>query len=375
MLFVQAPRVVRAILGATLSVLAAAVVAQSSSTTVTIVDTEGRTVEVPAQPERVLLGFYFEDFYAIVGDTAFDRVVAISRATWADWRASQWDAYVAVAPRIADLVDVGEVEAGTFNIEAALAARPDVAIFAKWQYTALGDAIDKMEAAGIPVVVADFNAQTVEMHEASALLIGKLMNTEDRARRLVDEYKTAVADVVARVASAGGQNKPVYVELGNKGPDTVGNSYGVGMWGGVIEMAGGDNIAAGKVEAWGPLSPEYVLSRNPEIVILAGSAWRNRPTAVLMGFGVKGETTRSRMRPYTARPGWASLDAVRNGEVHAVYHGGTRTLYDYTFLQYIAKQLHPQAFADVDPEANHRRFYEQYLPVDADGVFMLGLGK
>ncbi|MBC6404525.1 MAG: hypothetical protein GDA41_02125 [Rhodospirillales bacterium] len=39
----------------------------------------GREVEIPKQPERILLGFYFEDFFAIGGPNAYDRVVAISK--------------------------------------------------------------------------------------------------------------------------------------------------------------------------------------------------------------------------------------------------------------------------------------------------------
>lgn len=342
-----------------------------------LIDTENREVSVPDNPQRVLLGFYFEDFYAIVGPQAFDRVVAISKDTWAGWRPAQWKRYLAVTPRLDQLADIGEVESGTFNIEVAIASKPDVAIFAAWQYRGLGEAINKLEAAGIPVVVVDFNAQTLEMHEKSALALGKLMGAESRAQQLVDEYRAAVTDVQARVRASSSKNakKRVYVELGNKGAETYGNSYGNTMWGKVIEMAGGENIAADKIEAWGALNPEYVLASNPELIIIPGSAWLNRPEAVLMGFDIKPEITVERLRPYVERPGWDGLAAVKNGEVHSLYHGGSRTLYDYAFLQYIAKCLHPEAFADIDPVASHRRFYDTYLPIQADGTFMVQLSN
>lgn len=145
------------------------------------------------------------------------------------------------------------------------------------------------------------------------------------------------------------------------------------MWGGVVGLAGGENIALGKVDNWGPLSPEYVLAQDPGVVIIPGSGWVGRDQAVLMGCGVTADTTRERLRPYTERAGWSGLDAIKQGEVHVLYHGGARTLYDYAFLQYVAKVLHPDAFADVDPAQNHRRFYETYLPVAADGTFMVRL--
>lgn len=341
-------------------------------------DLEGRQVSLPAPARRVLLGFNYEDFLAIVGPGAIDRVVALSRSPWRDWRPKQYAAYAAALPALETLTDVGDVDSGSFSIEAAIAARPDLAILAAWQARALGAGLQKLEAAGVPVAVIDYNAQTLERHVASTLLIGRLMGTEDRAGRLAGAYRAAVEDTLARVAKAeaarpGGERRRVYVELGQKGPAEYGNSYGRGMWAGVIEMAGGLNIAAGQIGNWGPLSPEYVLASRPEVVLITGSEWLKAPNAVLMGFGIDPALTRERLAGYQARPGWAGLPAVAAGEVHALYHGGARTLYDTVYLRYLAKVLHPAAFADVDPQAELARFYRENLPLAADGSFMLRL--
>ena len=223
------------------------------------------------------------------------------------------------------------------------------------------------------MVVVDYNAQTVEKHVASTLLIGQIMGTGDRAKALADEYAAAVADVEARVAKAGGTPKRVYVELGNKGAGEYGNSYGNTMWGGVIRLAGGENIAEGQIAKWGPLNPEYVLARDPEAVFIAGSDWVGKDQAVLMGPGIEEATTLARLKPYSERPGWEAMSAVGEGNMHAIYHGGARTLYDYAFLQYIAKALHPEAFPDVDPQATLERFFATYLPIAPEGTYMARL--
>ena len=44
--------------------------------------------------------------------------------------------------------------------------------------------------------------------------------------------------------------------------------------------------------------------------------------------------------------------------MHAVYHDDTHTLSDYVYAQYVAKQIHPEAFTNVDPEKNLRDFYK-----------------
>lgn len=339
---------------------------------ITVTDVLDRQVEVPENPQRILLGFYFEDTFAVGGPDVYERVVGISRDAWEGWRGLQWKAYVEAVPRINEIADVGEVDAGTFSLEAALATQPDVAIIAAWQYDVLGDAVGRMEDAGVPVVVLDYNAQQVEKHVASTLALGAILGEEERAQELADLYAGAHADVAARVAKA--DSKPrVYVELGRKGADEVDNSYGNTMWGALIDSAGGENIAMEQVAKWGPLSPEYVLAQNPEFVFFAGSGWLSRDKAVIMGPGIGAEKVHARMEPYLGRPGWDNLSAVSAGEVHALYHGGARTLYDFAFFQYIAKTLHPELFEDVDPQANLTAFFENYMPISFDGTYMTQL--
>ena len=342
--------------------------------TITLTDTQGRSVEVPENPQRILLGFYFEDFMAVAGPEAYDRVVAISKDTWEGWRNLQWKTYAAAIPRLEELADVGEVDAGTFSLEAAIAADPDVAVLAAWQYNALGEVADLMEDAGIPIVVLDYNAQTVEMHVRSTELLGALMGAEDRAKTLADEYAAAVAEIEARLADLPeGAAPKVYVELARKGKDTVDNSYSGTQWGAVIDQLKATNIANGQISNWGKLSPEYVLAQNPQVIMLAGSGWAGRDEAVIMGPGVDSALTHARMKAYLERPGWDGLDAVKNGKIIGIYHGGNRTLYDYAFLQYLAKAMYPEHFADMDPQAALDRFFANYMPVDFKGTYMTQL--
>lgn len=337
---------------------------------VTLTDLKGRIITLPETPDRVLLGFYYEDFIAITGPGGIDKVVAISRAPWAEWRPMQWEAYKAVYPQLDSLPDVGNTETSTFSVEAAIAADPDVALLAGWQFDALGEGIAQLEAAGIPVVVVDYNAQTLEAHLASTRVIGTLMGTEDRAEALATLYEGKITDTKARVAAAGDTPKKVYVELAKKGPAEVGNSYGKGMWAGVIDLVGGANIAKGQIENWGPLAPEYVLAQQPEVILLAGSEWLSAPEAVRVGFGADAAAAQEKMVAYTTRAGWADLPAVTSGEVHAIYHGGARSLSDFVFARYLGKVLHPDAFADVDPQAELAAYYAEWLPIPLDGIFV-----
>jgi ABC-type Fe3+-hydroxamate transport system substrate-binding protein len=335
-----------------------------------LTDVAGRKVALELPAKRVVIGMYIEDVVAIAGEEGLSRIAALSTGTMRDWTAGKWRAYAAALPALAALPDVGEVEAGTFSIEKVVATRPDAILLASWQAESLGPNLAKLEAAGIPVVVVDFNSQTIERHMASARLIGALLGTGKRAEALANAYRDAVLDVQARVAKAGGPRPRVYVELGNKGPAQYGNSYGKAMWGQLVEMAGGDNIARDKIGNWGPLTAEAVIAARPEHVFISGGDWPNNPVALRMGFGVEEQAARSKLAEFVARPGWVELPAVRQARVHAVSQSMIRSLHDYTQLQFIAKMLYPAAFADVDPQRNVERFYQAWLPVKPEGVFM-----
>lgn len=337
---------------------------------VTVTDLAGRTVTLTKPAQRVVLGFYFEDFLAVVGPEAVGKIAALSLSPWKDWRPNQYAAYLKALPALAKIPDVGATDNADFSVEKVIAAMPDLVILPLWAYTALGQNIRQIEGANIPVVVLDYNAQTVDKHVRSTEVLGEVMGAQDRAGKLIENYRAAIADVDSRVKASKAGNSTAYVEVGSKGAGVTGNSYSEDMWGGIINRLGGDNIAKGKLPTLGPLNPEYVVSRNPELVFIAGSEWIRTPGAVTVGFGIDERTTRERIKPYFSRPGWFELAAVKNGNVHVLYHGGVRSLSDYVYFQYVAKQLHADAFADVDPAENLRQYYRTWLPIPADGLFM-----
>jgi ABC-type Fe3+-hydroxamate transport system substrate-binding protein len=354
--------------------LAAAFTLTAWSATLEVTDALGRKVRVNAPPQRVLVNFNYEEFTAVAGKEGWARVVGISRAPWEGWRPAIFKRYAGVIPNLQAMPDIGHSDDGTFSAEKVIALKPDVLFVAEWTFTAMKTARDQIEAAGIPIVVIDYNAQLLERHLASTRVIGRVMGTEPRAEALAALYEREYKDVLARIAKAGGAKKKVYIELGQAGPETVGNSYSGTMWGKLLNILGADNMADGKLTGpWGPLNAEAVLAENPDLIFMAGSSWVSRPKAVKTGYEATPEQTRQSLAPYAQRAGWANLKAVKNGELHAIEHGLCRTLFDFVAMQYIAKRLYPEAFRDVDPDASFRAYHEKYLPVAYSGTWMLPL--
>lgn len=338
-----------------------------------VVDVLGRRVDVALPARRIMLGFYFEDFLAVGGPEAMDRVVGFSKAAWRDWRPANWELHLAARPSLDQLADVGEVEVNSFSVEKVIALRPDLVILADWQAKGLGGDFDRLVAMRIPVVVIDYHAGTLERHLASTRLLGAVLGTEARAEAIAREIETAIDTLRSRVALGGRRPPRVYLELGNKGPAEQGVSYGDHMWGAMAMMAGGANVTREVVKTWAAVTPEQILAARPEVIVIAGSEWRRHATAQLMGQGIDRDVALARLRGFVQRPGWQDLPAVREKRVHAVYHGASRTIMDYTSVQYLAKALHPELFASLDPEAEYLGFYRRWLPIVPSGTFMAQL--
>ena len=345
------------------------------SATVEVTDALGRKVKITTPVHRVVLNFNFEEFTAVTGKEGWTKVVGISRAPWEGWRPAIFSRYAAVLPNLQAMPDIGNSDDGTFSAEKVIALKPDVLFVAEWTYKSLQTARDQIEAAGIPIVVIDYNAQMLERHISSTLAIGKVMGTEQRSQELASLYEREYKSVLARIAKAGGaSNKKVYVELGQAGPETIGNSYSGTMWGKLFTTLGAVNIADGKLTGpWGPLNAEAVIAENPDLIFIAGSSWVNKPKAVKTGYDATPEITRKSLDTYAQRAGWSGMKAIKNGEMHAIEHGLCRTLFDFVAMQYIAKRLYPDAFKDVDPDASFRAYHAKYLPVAYSGTWMLPL--
>ncbi len=338
-----------------------------------ITDAAGRTVQLKALPERIVLGFNFDEFTAVAGPAGWDRVVGFSKTLWAGWRPSIYRRYAPVIPRLETLPDVGNTDDNSYSVETVIGLRPDLVIMAQWSFAVLGQAVTQLEALGIPVLVIDYNAQEPAKHAASTIALGIATGNEERARALTETYLARVADIRQRAAAAGTSPK-VYIELGQGGAGTVGNTYWKGMWGRILDLMHANNIAAGRIPgAWGPLNPEYVLGADPEAIFIAGSSWVNRPNAVRTGYDADLATTRASLAPYAARTGWANLAAIRAGQLFAIEHGLCRCLPDYTAMYYIGRQIYPAQFSDIDPVGELRTYHERWLPVRFEGTWMARL--
>lgn len=182
----------------------------------TLTDITGQQVKLDLPAKRIVLGFYFEDYLAVSGEKGWANVVGISKDAWKVWCPESWKLYVNHMPAIDKLPDIGEVEAMTFSVEKVVELKPDVLVLADWQLQGLGSDIDQIKAAGIPIVVVDYNAQKLDRHLASTRLLGEIAGQPARADAINKDYKGALDQIAERLAKAKLPQPKVYAEFGNK---------------------------------------------------------------------------------------------------------------------------------------------------------------
>ena len=344
---------------------------ETNSATMEVTDLKGRTVTLPANIERVVVTFNLEEYLAVTGEAGVDKLVGWSHKYWKGRRDDAYNAYTKALPALESIPDVGYN--GDISIEAIISLQPDVVLASATgaNYNALEPAFDLLHQAGIEVVFFNFHKQTIETHQQSIQLIGKVMGQEERAAELALLYEEQMNLVYDRLKDLAGEDRPsVYMEF-SRGPSVIGNSWSEQMWGAQIRECGGVNIAAGQEGASVDVPAEQVLAANPDYIIMSGCLQSDDTDNVVMGYGADRELAREHLEAYKSRDGWSSLNAVKNNNMGAIYHDLSRHIFDFAGAQFLAKTLHPDLFADIDPEANLAKFFSDYMPVELDGVWTL----
>lgn len=344
----------------------------------TFTDLAERQITIDKRPETFIVGNYILNFMLIGGEDSLEKVVGMPLDGWEETRFGEYSAMTASFPELLTKTSIGGYHDDVLDAELILTSHPDVLLINLSQYTENETSVPVFEKAGIKVVVLDYHKLKMENHLKSTEILGCLLGKEDVAAGMISDYTFAVDLVQSRLADAKEPARQVYMELGNKGPGEYGNSYTGCLWGSIIANAGGINLADQVLdpqEGYGPLDREFVLSRNPDIIIIGGSIWTGDNTdndQMRMGLTVDSSTARERLNGFTARDGWSALKAVQNGEVYGVDHGSLRFMGDYVYTEAIAKMIYPELFEDIDPQAEMERFYAKYLPeLDHTGTYYI----
>lgn len=343
-----------------------------------ITDVTGRTVTLKKPAERIVLqwsgaGGPFFTISALMGkDTP--KVIAGMDTSLQQYRADMWNHFTAEMPELAKIPEVGTVGDKNFNVEQVVALQPDVIFIPvdlKNQYES--DAKQKLDEAGVQTIYIDYHAENLEKHQKSIEAIGKALGKEERAAEISKFYTDHVTKVLDRVKTINKPKPTVYLEVGMKGPEEFGNSFsGNYSWGALATLCGADVITKDVVKRTAPINPEFVLEKNPDIIMIMGSYWPKNPKSMRLGFEANEAQSQELLKAFTTeRQGWSDLKAVENKDVYSIHHGLPREVYDAAVFEYLAKTFYPEEFKEVDPEATLKEFYDKFLPYSYSGIWFM----
>ncbi|MCI0755276.1 ABC transporter substrate-binding protein [Teichococcus vastitatis] len=360
----------RALIAASLAAPLLRPLSAGAAETRPVTDITGRTVQVKREVRRVILGEGRQIYLlaALDREAPFGRVVG-----WRDdFRKADFDGYTAYQrrwPEIDQLPTFGGVKDGTFDVEQAISLRPDVIIMNLESKVATeeGGLIAKLAAVNVPVLFIDFRERPFENAERSIHIMGEVMGREERAEELAAFRRQEVDRVTARLTGLGGPRPKVMIERAAGYDESCCMSFGDENFGRMVKVAGGDNIAEKLIPGtFGIINPEQVIAANPDVVIATGSNWKLYAPGgawVGVGPGADPKVAAERLRALMRRPAYSSLPVRQTGRVHAIWHQFYDSPYQFVAVQVLAKWIHPELFADLDPDATFRRFHERFLPV------------
>ncbi len=224
----------------------------------------------------------------------------------------------------------------TFRLDKILALEPDLALaFSDLQ----ADIVRDLVRGGIPVLA--LNQRSLTGVFQAILLVGGVLGSEERARGLVADMQEEMRQI--REFSSVWPDRPrVYFEEWDEPPIA-----GIRWISELIEIAGGQDVfpeLRGRPDARGRVvDPAEVARRAPQIIL---ASWCGK---------------RVDLEAIRRRPGWGSLEAVREGRLYAVPSAdilapgpsllrGLRTVHDVIQAWVAGEPFKPEI---IDSETNY----------------------
>ncbi|MBN8961258.1 MAG: iron ABC transporter substrate-binding protein [Rhizobiales bacterium] len=262
-----------------------AILLAAPATARSVIDSAGRTVEVPDTISRVFAA----------GPPASILLYVLAPQDMVGWvRAPRAAEKPFLLPSAQALPELGRLtgRGDTLNLERLLAAKPDVIIdfgTINDTYRSLADRVQAQT--GIPYLLIDGRFQNTP---AALRLLADILNVRERGEKLAraaEEIFTQVDQVLAQVPHD--ERPRVYLARGPEGLES-GSRGSINTE--IIERAGAVNVVEGLREKGGivNVSPEQLIAWKPDTIITLDPAFR---------------------RSVADKPAWAPVPAVRDRRV------------------------------------------------------------
>ncbi|HEM8291171.1 TPA: ABC transporter substrate-binding protein [Providencia stuartii] len=266
-----------------------------------------------------------------------------------------------------------------FSVEKALVAQPDLLIFdigLKSKLTESGT-LSLLEKSGLPVIFIDFRQYPLKNTMPSMALLGQVFGEPQQAEAFNQFYQQRLDLIRSKVATLDKSQRPsVFIEraAGISGEDYCCKTFGNGNFGEFVETAGGNNLGSQwfSIGMGGEINEEQLIHSNPDYYLMTAADWdstRKGSASVPLGYTGDKAKSQARLIKLMERPKLRSLAAYQNKQVLALYQQYYDTPFNIIAVEAIAKFLHPNLFAELDPQADSDYLHKTFTALEGDGVF------
>jgi len=310
------------------ALLATPLLSYATQYPLTVTDLDGRQVTLAKEPQRIILqdGRDIMTLALLDRDNPFKRLVA-----WNNLAKKQdvatWQMLKTTWPQSATILDMGFSDKGS-------------------------GVIDKLSALHVPVLFVDYEIAPAKDTAPSIDLLGKVLNRESQAKAFTDYYRQQLQTIRQKTAAITPKAN-VFVEALAGNSDACCFTHGHSGWGGLVEAVGANNIGSQLLPgASGFVSLEKIISMKPDAWIMTGSK-RGNSQVLPLGYAVKPEAVKAQAQTLLARPGVSQIPAVQEKRAYGVYHHFYNHPWNIVGMEYLAKDIYPQAFGDLNPDESY----------------------
>lgn len=267
-------------------------------------------------------------------------------------------------------------QAFTLDFEKITELEPDLVILQKkYSDRENFDAIAETLAPDIPVVGLDF----LDPESADSIQkLGVLLGTSDVADEYVRFHDDAITSIREKTSSLPDTEKPhVFIDAVGMGPEQI-STYGkeASFWNKICDIAGAKNVAQDLPSDFvKTVDLEWLLEQDIDSIVV--QVWdKEKPEYV--GYTATDpakatEEAEAIIQEISEKDIYSHTDAVKSGQVFVQDYQLANNPKSFIGVVYLAKWIHPDLFADINPEQIHQEYLKKFIGTDLDlnnvGIF------
>lgn len=309
--------------------------------TISVVDQNGMTAEITANPERlVTTALPLPSIYALTG-APIEYLIGVHPGSTS---AIENSVMAAMYPELKGIAD-NFIEGTDVNVEELLKLEPDVVLY--WaeyleQYEAMNNA--GIDAVGVKT---QGDGDVLTTLESWLDIMGQIFGTTGNVDSVIEYGRQVETEIAETTSQMTEEDKPKVLYLYNHSTEDIsvsGSKFYGDYW---IHAGGGINVAA---ELTGPTSVnmEQIYEWNPDIIII--TTFTETMPDDLYNNTIDGQD-------------WSPISAVANGKVYkeplGVYRWFPPSGDAPLMLKWMAQTIHPETFT-YDMKEEIRAYYEQF---------------